>query len=225
MTTPALSAPALATAATVGHLAAHLPGAAALFRAEGIGFCCHPGRTLAEAAALREADAGALLDRLTGLRDDATRSAPSETAALIDHILGRYHATHRRDLARLIPLARKVEDVHADDDAAPSGLANLLSAMRDDMEDHMAREEQMLFPMMRAGGHPMIVHPIAVMRAEHDGHGEQLRALEHLMRGFAVPEDACGSWRALIAGVERFAEDLVTHMHLENDVLFPRFGG
>lgn len=89
----------------------------------------------------------------------------------------------------------------------------------------MAKEEQMLFPMMRAGGHPMIVHPIAVMRAEHEGHGEQLRALEHLIRGFAVPDHACGSWRALIAGAESFADDLVTHMHLENEALFPRFGG
>lgn len=89
----------------------------------------------------------------------------------------------------------------------------------------MAKEEQMLFPMMRTGGHPMIMHPIAVMRAEHEGHGAQLRVLEHIMRGYAVPADACGSWRALVEGVEAFADDLVAHMHLENEVLFPRFGG
>ena len=220
-----MTAPALSLTTPVGAIAAHLPGAAALFRSVGIGFCCHAERSLAEAAAHGGIDATALLDRLESLRTDADRAAPQATQALIDHILDRYHATHRRELAELVPLARKVERVHGDRDGAPAGLADLLTAMRIEMEEHMAKEEQMLFPMMRSGGHPMIVHPIAVMRAEHKGHGEQLRALEHLMRGFAVPEEACGSWRALIVGVKKFAADLVTHMHLENDVLFPRFGG
>lgn len=220
-----MTAPTLAVTTPVGAIAAHLPGAAALFRSVGIGFCCHAAQSLAEAASSRGTDAAALLDRLESLRADADRAAPQETQALIDHILDRYHATHRRELDELIPLARKVERVHGDRDGAPVGLAYLLAAMRTEMEEHMAKEEQMLFPMMRGGGHPMSVHPIAVMRAEHEGHGEQLRALEHLMRGFAVPDDACGSWRALIIGVEKVADDLVTHMHLENDVLFPRFGG
>jgi len=96
--------------------------------------------------------------------------------------------------------------------------------MAAEMDEHMAKEEQILFPMMRKGGHPMIVHPIAAMRHDHDGHADQLRGIEHFTHGLTPPEGACGSWLRLYAGVEKFADDLVTHMHLENDVLFPRFG-
>lgn len=98
----------------------------------------------------------------------------------------------------------------------------LLDDIRDGMEDHMQKEEQILFPMMRMGA-PMVAQPIAVMRAEHDSHAEQLARLEHITRGFTPPEGACRSWHALYAGVRKFAEDLVAHMHLENEVLFPRF--
>jgi regulator of cell morphogenesis and NO signaling len=92
-----MSAPALTAVTPIGHIAAHLPGAAALFRATGIGFCCHFERSLAEAAARRNADTGALIDRLAALADDATQGAPRETGALIEHILTRYHDGHRRE--------------------------------------------------------------------------------------------------------------------------------
>jgi regulator of cell morphogenesis and NO signaling len=69
----------------------------------------------------------------------------------------------------------------------------------------------------------MIVHPIAMMRAEHDQHGDTSAALANLTAGFIAPEHACGSWRRLYAGLGQFAADLAHHMHLENDILFPRF--
>ncbi|WP_101341758.1 iron-sulfur cluster repair di-iron protein [Cereibacter azotoformans] len=207
----------------VGEVAARLPGAAGLFRRHGISFCCGGGQSLAEAAGNRNLAPEALLSELQALATAAQGEAPAETAALIEHILARYHETHRRELADLIPLAEKVEVVHGDHEEAPHGLMLLLDDMRDEMEDHMQKEEQILFPMMRMGGAPMIFQPIAVMRAEHDSHGEQLRRLEHITRGFAPPEGACRSWHALYAGVRKFADDLVAHMHLENEVLFPRF--
>lgn len=149
--------------------------------------------------------------------------APDDTAALIDHILARYHDRHRADLGRLIPLARKVEDVHFGDPDLPDGLSVLLEDMAAEMEDHMMKEEHVLFPMMRSGGHPMIAHPIAMMRSEHDAHGDNSAALAGLTGSFAPPEGACGSWRMLYAGLAQFSADLAHHMHLENDILFPRF--
>jgi len=210
---------------TLGALAAASPGAAGLFRESGLSFCCGGARTVAQAAAEAGRDAQALLAALAARAAAADRAAPQETDALIDHIETRYHAVHREELADLIPLAEKVERVHGDHPDAPRGLADLLRAMAAEMDDHMAKEEQILFPMMRAGGNPMIVHPIAAMRHDHDGHADQLRGIEHITHGLTPPEGACGSWLRLYAGVEKFADDLVTHMHLENDILFPRFEG
>ncbi|OIQ69831.1 iron-sulfur cluster repair protein YtfE [mine drainage metagenome] len=213
----------LSTDSNVGEIAANLPGAAALFRNAGISFCCGGNMSVADASAKRGLDAATIVTELRALSTDAERIAPQETPALIAHIRLRYHDTHRQELADLIPLARKVEAVHGDHPDAPHGLANLLTNVLAEMESHMTKEEQVLFPLMLKGGHPMIAAPISVMRAEHDDHASQLRTLEHITHGFALPEAACGSWRALYVGAEKFAADLVAHMHLENDVLFPRF--
>lgn len=212
----------------VGDLAGRLPGAAGLFRREGISFCGGAAMTLAESAARRGLDAEALLAALRALAAGGAAGeveAPEATDALIAHIVRRYHDTHRAELDELIPLAARVESVHAGHPGAPAGVADLLQQIFEEMDEHMAKEEQVLFPMMLRGGHPMIVHPIAMMRHEHDGHDEALAVLDRLTNGFTPPDDACRSWQALCAGLAKFAADLVRHMHLENEVLFPRFEG
>ena len=149
---------------------------------------------------------------------------PQEPLALIDYILQRYHETHRRELQDLIPLAEKVERVHAGHPDAPKGLAALLLRMSDELEMHMQKEEAVLFPMMRQQPpKPMIAHPIARMRIEHDDHNALLRELDAVTHQGRMPEDACGSWRALYAGVRKLSDDLKEHIRIENDVLFPQF--
>ena len=143
--------------------------------------------------------------------------------ALIDHILHRYHQAHREELPGLIQLARIVEDAHAADPAVPTGLGLLLKEVQLELESHMAKEEHVLFPLMLSGGHPMIGQPIAMMRADHDDHTDLLERLEQLCGGRALPEDACGTWKTLHAGVVKLIADLRQHIALENDILFPRF--
>lgn len=157
------------------------------------------------------------------MRDLDGNTAPQETDALIDHIQTRYHAVHRSDLAGLLPLAERVEQVHADDPQAPHGLAQALMTLRREMEDHMAKEEAILFPAMRAGGMQGIDHPIAMMRADHDEHAAGIARIRALTGNLTAPAHACGSWRALYAGTEKMLDDLAAHMALENDLLFPRF--
>ncbi|WP_273523587.1 hemerythrin domain-containing protein [Rhodosalinus sediminis] len=158
------------------------------------------------------------------LADAATEAdRPEETGALIDHILTRYHEMHRADLASLGPLADRVERVHADDPDAPRGLARAIRMLAQAMEDHMAKEETILFPAMRAGGGAGIEHPIAVMRADHDDHAETVALIRRITRDLTPPEHACGAWRSLYGGVAALFEDLAAHIALENDVLFPRF--
>lgn len=157
------------------------------------------------------------------MHDDATAAAPQETGALIDHILTNYHEMHRADLASLVPLAERVEQVHAHDPDVPKGLARALGTLAREIEDHMAREESVLFPAMRAGGGPGIDHPIAMMRADHDDQARTIAQIRRLTNDLTPPDHACGSWRSLYGGTANFLDDLSAHIALENDRLFPRF--
>ena len=208
----------------IGEIAATLPGATAIFRRHKLDFCCGGGIPLAEAAAKRAAPLGQIEADLAALTP-SDAALPQSTGALIDLIVERYHATHRRELPELISLARRVERVHAANPDVPAGLSDLLTRMEAELGDHMAKEENVLFPMMRRGGHPMIAQPIAMMRHEHDDHGEHLEAMDRLTHGGVPPDGACNTWRALYAGTRKLAEDLTEHVHIENNILFPRFVG
>lgn len=144
-------------------------------------------------------------------------------ATLIDHIIRRYHDVHRTQFPEAVALARRVETVHQDHTHCPRGLADHLAIMADHLMAHQGREESVLFPMMLAGGHPMIRHPIARMEDEHRDVDEQLVRLAVLTTDFTAPVDACGAWRALYQACRVISEDLCEHMRLENNILFPPF--
>lgn len=146
-----------------------------------------------------------------------------DVSGLIDFILDRFHNVHRAELPELESLARKVEAAHAEHPECPKGLADFISELADDLEMHMQKEEQVLFPMMRTGGHPMIVHPISMMRHEHVQHEDNLEQLRTKANNFAVPVGGCGSWHRLYNGLKKLSDDLSTHIATENGELFPRF--
>lgn len=149
---------------------------------------------------------------------------PDQTDALIDYIVQRYNDTYRRELPELAKLAEKVERVHSDHPQAPIGLAATLTDMMRELELHLEKEETILFPMMKGVRHdPATADAIAHMLIEHDDHGDWLNELARITGGGALPADACGSWRRLYAGVGKLRDDLVEHIALENDVLFPQF--
>jgi regulator of cell morphogenesis and NO signaling len=208
----------------VADIAATIPGATAVFRRHKMDFCCGGKAPLAEAAAKAKIPLFLLERELAALDRGETAGAFSlPTPDLIGLIETRFHAVHRAELPELYRLARRVEAVHGANPHAPLGLADLLAVIQGEMEQHMGKEEQILFPMMRAGGHPMISAPIGVMLSEHDDHGAQLHRLEELTDHFSPPEGACTTWRALYAGLSKFADDLMEHIHTENNILFPRF--
>lgn len=148
---------------------------------------------------------------------------PSDPHTLVDHILTRFHAVHRHELPGLCALAQAVESRHAAHPQCPNGLAALLSVMRDELEHHMLREEQVLFPTLLAGGGGCAPFAMRRMRVEHDDHQERLAELEARTDAFTLPADACGSWRALYAGCDKLHRDLRRHIQIENDVLFPLY--
>ena len=153
--------------------------------------------------------------------DSSARDWREATAnELIDHLLARYHEQHRRQVPELIRLARRVESVHADRPDCPHGLADHLESMLQELQSHMQKEEQVLFPMLRHGLPPMRLPPVAVMRYEHEQHSVALARMVELAHGLALPGDACNTWRALVSGLNTLREDLMRHIQLENEVLF-----
>lgn len=141
---------------------------------------------------------------------------------LIEHLLQHYHARHRQQLPELIGLARRVEQVHEQHAFCPIGLTDLLRDMQQELEGHMLKEEQVLFPMLLMGMGPQAAPPIQVMRYEHTQHDAALQQLLDLTEQLLPPGDACTTWRTLYQQLAAFHQDLSEHIHLENDVLFVR---
>ena len=209
----------------VGGLAATLPGATAVFRRFKIDFCCNGDLDLESAARRRGVDPEELRRALEAFGGSGAAAAPAsmDSDELIEHIQACYHSAHRRDLPELIALSRKVEAVHREHPKAPAGLCDTLRRMESDLERHMTREETTLFPAMRQRTNEALDVVIDELRHEHDDQGALLRLVESLTDGFALPDGACRSWQALYTGTARLSEDLMEHIHLENNVLFPRF--
>lgn len=214
---------ALGAEQSLGQIAVQLPGATAVFRRLKLDFCCGGQVSLALAADAKGLDVQALLAELVALQRPAEPQPAEEPAALIAHILARYHQVHRVQLPELLRMARRVEAVHREHPLVPAGLADVLEAMEHELLAHMQKEENILFPMLLASGNPMVIQPIHMMRAEHIHHGAMLDCLSALTHNATPPEGACNTWRALYAGIAQLQEDLVQHIHLENNVLFAQF--
>ncbi len=210
---------------TVGDFAASLPGATAVFRRYKIDFCCNGDLSLESAAQRRGVDLDELKRALEALGSTkaAIVTASMNSDELIEHIKTRYHDAHRRNLPELVALSRKVEAVHREHPKVPAGLSDVLRQMESDLEQHMTREEAILFPAMRRRTNLKLDGVIDELHQEHNDQGSLLRQLESLTDDFTLPDGACRSWQALYTGTARLAEDLMEHIHLENNVLFPRF--
>jgi regulator of cell morphogenesis and NO signaling len=210
----------------VGQIAAAAPLATRVFARHGIDFCCGGGVPLEAACADRDLQVDAVLEEIDGeLRasDEAAVSwEGSAPDALIEHILETYHRPLDEELPRLEAMARKVHMVHGEKDPERLGaLVATFTALKAELEQHMAKEEQILFPMIREGHSAMAGGPISVMHAEHDDAGAALRKLRELTDDYTPPAGACNTWRALWHGLADLERSLHEHIHLENNVLFP----
>lgn len=211
---------------TLADLAVHHAGASRVFHRHRLDFCCHGRVSLASVCEAKQLDVAELIAELE--REEENSEGPRERwdeaslDSLIEHLLTQFHEAHRAELPRLIEMAQKVESVHGDKPACPRGLAAALTHVQHEMESHMQKEEQILFPMIRAGQGAQAVMPVQVMEREHDDHGKNLGILRELAHDFEPPADACNTWRALYLGLAALERDLMEHISLENNVLFPR---
>lgn len=217
--------PPITPKTTLADLAATRAGASRVFYRHGLDFCCHGRVSLAEACAKKHLALDELVKELEAqvpLAPDFERWDERPIPDLVKHVLDRFHAGHRAELPRLLEMARKVEKVHADKASCPRGLADHLERVAEELEMHMQKEEQVLFPLILAGRGRMAAMPIQVMEEEHDDHGRNLAKLRELATGFTPPDDACGTWRALYLGLAELDQEVMHHIHTENNILFPR---
>ncbi len=139
---------------------------------------------------------------------------------IIDHILPRYHDTHRRQLEELVPLAEKVAGVHAG--KFPAEVVSLLHTIQNELLSHMMKEERILFPMLKQGAGRAAAMPVRMMMHEHTEHEAALDRLLEVTGNLQAPADACRSWQRLYSLAQELVDDLRDHIDLEDNILFAR---
>jgi len=210
---------------TLADLAVTRAGATRVFLKHRLDFCCGGHRLLEDVCAENGLDSSVLLTEISNedcAVGDLSGWASRPLNQLIDFIEEHYHQRHRADLPELIAMATKVEKVHAEKPTCPHNLAAHLRNVHGAVLDHLAKEEQVLFPMIRGGYLGQVSAPIRVMEQEHEDHGRNLVDLRTLAHDFVAPPESCATWQALYLRLNRFTDELMEHIHLENNVLFPR---
>jgi regulator of cell morphogenesis and NO signaling len=210
--------------ATLAELAVAHPAASRVFQRLGLDYCCGGRKSLEDVCRSQGLDAARVI---CAIAEEEKRVAlprwdHAPLSDLIRFIVSRYHEELRQELPQLIGLAARVEQRHGGKTSCPRGLHAHLEKMHASVLDHLVKEEQVLFPMIAAGQAARALGPVRVMEEEHDDHGRSLQYVRLLTNNLTPPEDACPSWRALYARLAELESELFDHIHLENNVLFPR---
>jgi regulator of cell morphogenesis and NO signaling len=225
---------------TVREIALEKPLTTRVFEEYKIDYCCH-GDTPFDVACR---NAGVIPDEVRGKIDDVLSSS-GETAdrplsdlplsEIIRYILDRHHVYTREEIAHLTPLMAKVASRHGEHYSYLLELKDLFDAICEDLEPHMQKEERVLFPYIedleyrQSNGFTStfppfgtVQNPVRVMATEHETVGDMLSKMRQVTRDYELPNGACPSFTALYHRLREFERDIHQHIHLENNLLFPR---
>ena len=221
---------------TVGQAVAEKPGLARVFEKLGIDYCCGGKIPLSQACRDKGLDGATVLQVLAAYEggkgsDDHGNWALTTVSQLIDHILVDHHAYLRIEMPRLEIMIGKVVAAHGQREPHLAEVQSVYQGLRAELEQHMMKEEQILFPLMReletARTRPVshcgsVENPIRVMIMEHEHAGDALGRLRQLTKDYTAPPEACNTYRALLDGLREMEGDLHRHIHEENNILFPK---
>jgi regulator of cell morphogenesis and NO signaling len=224
---------------TVADIASQSLAAVRVFEKYGIDYCCGGKRPLAEVCASQGVPLPNIIADLTSATAQAAASGADWNQAglreLIEHIVSTHHEYLKTNLPLLDQRIRKVASVHGAKDERLTQLPEIFAALKSELDQHLQKEEIILFPMISRfesavqSGAPIapshcgsVANPIRVMEAEHDSAGEALRQLRELTSDYAIPDYACVTYRSMLSGLREMEDDLHMHIHLENNILFPR---
>src|SRR5579885_303156 len=227
----------LAADRTVRELVIENPAAARIFEELGIDYCCGGYRTLEEACARADVPVERVaksLQTVEPVPEDRDWLA-EPLFELIAHIKNPHHRYPRDEIRRLGPLFEKVCSVHGQRHPELLHMRATFAALADELNTHLMKEEAVLFPYIIRMEESVLAHepvlpppfgavrnPVSMMMREHDDAGAALRELREASRGYTVPADACLTYRTLYEALAQFEADLHRHIHLENNILFPR---
>ena len=227
------------TTQTVREIALEQPTAIRVFEKFGIDYCCGGRKPLAEACAVGNLEIDSVIAALEAAAKkpgtDVENWADRSLESLSSYIVATHHAYVKRELPRLAQLAQKVVNRHGSTKPELPVIATTLMQLDEELTQHLVKEEAILFPYI-AGleqsvsmGTPKphscfgtVANPIAMMTQEHDAAGTLIAEIHRLSGNFTTPEDACPTFHAFYDGLREFEQDLHTHIHLENNILFPR---
>lgn len=231
----------VSTARTVRELALEIPEATRIFEKVGIDYCCGGNKSLEEACAAANLPVKEVLDSLEFAGREAkvkqkNRDWQAEPlAGLVAHITGTHHQYTREEIARIAPLLDKVVSVHGKNHPELQHLRAVFHDLAQELTTHMMKEEATLFPYIVRMEEAVIQkepvpppsfgsvqNPVATMMHEHDSTGNALKAMRQGSAGYTLPADACMTYQTLYEALADFEKDLHQHVHLENNILFPR---
>ena len=231
----------ITTNMTVREIAVEEPESTRIFEKLKIDYCCGGNRPLAEACASAGVDVDNLMEMLAEVTEPNTQNEGASdfqntpVPDLIEHIVNKHHVFTKSEIARLQALTNKVLNAHGGNHPELVHLSELWAQLSADLLPHMFKEEQILFPyivgMARAADRnqpgpfaPFVTvnNPVRMMMREHDAAGEILRELRKLTSDYKTPPDACISYQTLYQALEELEKDLHQHIHLENNILFPK---
>jgi regulator of cell morphogenesis and NO signaling len=224
---------------TIGAIVADDFRAAAVFHRHGIDFCCRGGRSLEAACHEGGIDPSTLLEEIAAACAPGQAAAPRfaswDAPTLIAYIVGNHHAYVREALPTLVAHTEKLVRVHGERHPELVEVASLVQDVSREMSSHMLKEEHILFPHIQAvafaaqqGCPPppspfgTVDNPIRMMEAEHESAGDAMARIRELTGGYQVPDDGCTTYRVCMRELEAFEQDLHSHVHLENNILFPK---
>jgi len=217
---------------SVGELALEVPHAIAILEKWKIDYCCHGKQSVTDACARAGVDVGELLAAIGGDRkvEEEQKWQSEPLVALTHYIVETHHVFTREIIETIRVLANKVAMRHGDNHPEVIAVNTLAQALCDELIPHMFKEEHVLFPYiesMEAGQNAAscfgtVANPIRMMMMEHESAGELLLKLRAATNNYTLPGDACLSFRALYERLVDLEQDLHVHIHLENNLLFPR---
>jgi regulator of cell morphogenesis and NO signaling len=223
---------------TVGKMVAEDYRKAEVFKRHGIDFCCGGNISLEQACADKNATIEEVQSELDEI--DNRQSAPEEDFEsweldmLIDHIVGVHHVYVKKANPTIREFVNRVKMVHGMNKPNVSEISDRFDALAEELDMHMHKEEMILFPYIKQmveakkEGESLIapfgtvMNPINMMMAEHDSAGNELEAIQKLTEDYTPPKGACATHTVSYGQLKEYADDLMRHIHLENNILFPK---
>lgn len=217
----------------VGQIVADDFRTSGIFKNAGIDFCCGGKQSIDEACKENKVDMAKLETEINNIKNEPINQALNfkewDTAFLIDYIINTHHKYVTKSLPELVFYTQKIASVHGEHHPELLDISQKISAVNNELTQHLKMEEEVLFPAIKLcldkptkNTKEIIISEISRMLGEHDFAGKTIDAINLITEGYKLPEDACNTYQVAFKSLKQFEDDIHVHVHLENNILFPK---